>query len=426
MNARIVALCALCEVDEGVNLKDAIGKIFEKDELRDDDRSLANELAFGTLRHREEIDMIVREAYNGDFMSLDNRLKNVLRIAVYQYLFLDRIPIYAIVNEAVNLGRSMKERGLINAILRGIIRNKRVQALRIPRAWVFRQLMDAYPVEGEKIIESFKIRPTPYIRINILKNSVEQAEARLQAIGLDYREANWFREFKAVSRLGTIINNPIMKHGFISIHDEAQGLICHLVDPKPGERVVDLCAAPGSKATYLAELMSNKGEIIAVEVNDTRMKMVVENTLRLGITIIRTVIADGRRYFVEGMDKVLVDAPCSNSGVVAKRPEVKERVNPKVIKRLNRLQFDLLDNAARFLNVGGSLIYSTCSILPQENENLVALFLETHRNFELEPAEKFTELGNKFLKILPGDYYTDGIFAARMKKVRQSQDPTFP
>ncbi|MBN2620119.1 16S rRNA (cytosine(967)-C(5))-methyltransferase RsmB [candidate division WOR-3 bacterium] len=426
MNARIAALNALCDVDEGINLKDALGKIFEKDELRDDDRSLANELAFGTLRHCDEIDQIIREAYNGDYSSFDSQLRNVLRIAVYQYLFLDRIPIYAIVNEAVNLGRSMKERGLINAILRGIIRNKRVQALRVPRAWVFRELMDAYPVDGEKIIESFKIRPTPYIRINVLKNSIEQAEARLQAMGMEYQEANWFREFKAVSRLGTIINNPIMKHGFISIHDEAQGLICHLVDPKPGERIVDLCAAPGSKSTYLAELMGNNGEIIAVEVNDTRMRMVVENTFRLGITILRTVIADGRRFCVEGMDKVLIDAPCSNSGVVAKRPEVKERVNPKVIKRLNRLQFDLLDNAARFLNIGGSLIYSTCSILPQENEHLVTLFLETHENFKLEPAKDFVPLGEQYLKVLPGDFYTDGIFAARMKKTRQSPNRSFP
>jgi len=426
MTARIAALNALCEVDEGINLKDALGKIFEKDELCDDDRSLANELAFGTLRHRDEIDQIIREAYNGDYLALDSLLKNVLRIAVYQYLFLDRIPIYAIVNEAVNLGRSMKERGLINAILRGIIRNKRVQALRIPRAWIFRQLMDAYPVDGEKIIESFKIRPTPYIRINTLKNSVQQAEARLKAMGLDFNEANWFPEFKAVSRLGTIINNPIMKHGFISIHDEAQGLICHLVDPKPGERIVDLCAAPGSKTTYMAELMHNTGEIIAVEVNDTRMRMVIENALRLGITIMRTVIADGRRYRVDGMDKILVDAPCSNSGVIAKRPEVKERVNPKVIKRLNRLQFDLLDNADQFLRVGGSLIYSTCSILPQENENLIALFLETHENFELEPANDYTPIGEQFLKILPGDFYTDGIFAARMKKTKDRSDRPFP
>lgn len=426
MNARIAALNALCEVDEGVNLKDALGKIFEKDELRDDDRSLANEIAFGTLRHCDEIDQIIRETYNGDYLSFDSQLRNILRIAVYQYLFLDRIPIYAIVNEAVNLGRSMKERGLINAILRGIIRNKRVQALRIPRAWVFRELMDAYPVDGEKIIESFKIRPTPYIRINVLKNSVEQAEVRLKAMGMEYHEANWFREFKAVSRLGTIINNPIMKHGFISIHDEAQGLVCRLVDPKPGERIVDLCAAPGSKATYLAELMGNNGEIIAVEVNDTRMRMVVENTLRLGITMLRTVIADGRRFSIEGMDKVLIDAPCSNSGVVAKRPEVKERVNPKVIKRLNRLQFDLLDNAARFLNVGGSLIYSTCSILPQENEHLVTLFLETHENFELEPAKDFLPLGEEYLKVLPGDFYTDGVFAARMKKKKQSSNRSFP
>lgn len=419
MNARIAALVALCKVDEGVNLKDALGEIFEKDELRDDDRSLANELAFGTLRHREEIDQIVREAYDADFSALDVILKNILRVAVYQYLFLDRIPIYAIVNEAVNMGRSIKERGLINAVLRGIIRNKKVQSLRIPRAWVFKQIIDAYPVDGEKIIDSFKIRPTPYIRVNLLKNTVAEAEMKMKALGIDTSEANWFSEFKSVQRLGVIINSSIMKQGFISIHDEAQGLVCHLVQPQPGEKIVDLCAAPGSKTTYVAELMNNKGMVIAVEVSDTRMKMVVENVERLGITIVRPVLADGRVFSIEGVDKVLVDAPCSNAGVVAKRPEVKERVNQKVIRRLAKLQYDLLDNAAKFLKVGGSLIYSTCSILPQENEEVVEIFLTTHPNFMLEPARDFTPVGNNYLKVLPGEYHTDGVFAARLKKTAE-------
>ncbi len=416
MTAREAALSALCEVEEGKNIKDALAAIFEKNELKDEDRQLANELAFGTLRHREEIDQIVRETLTGDFFSLDSTLKNVLRIAVYQYLFFDRIPIYAIVNEAVNFGRSIKEKGLINAVLRGVIRNKRVQVLREPRAWVFRKIMDAYQVEGEKIIDCFKIRPTPYIRINLLKNSVEEAKERLRLSGLEYRPANWFSEFKSVDHLSLIINSPLMKQGYISIHDEAQGLVCHLVDPKPGEKVVDLCSAPGSKATYMAELMNNEGMIVAVEISNERLKLVVENAARLGISIIKPVIADGRYYKLEDVDKVLVDAPCTNAGVIAKRPEVKDRVNKKVVMRLAKLQYDLLMNAATFLKKGGSLIYSTCSILPDENEDVIALFLKDNPNFEIEQAKKFTPQGDEFLKVLPCDYNTDGVFAARLKK----------
>jgi 16S rRNA (cytosine967-C5)-methyltransferase len=418
MNARETALHALCEVEEGKNLKDALAKIFENEEIIDEDRSLANELAFGTLRHRDDIDQIIRESFNGDFNSCDQILKNVLRIAVYQYLFLDRIPIYAIVNEAANFGRTIKETGLINAVLRGIIRNKRVQALREPRAWIFRKIIDAYPVEGEKIIESFKIRPTPYIRINTLKINVGDAEKMLREIGLEYKEANWFSEFKSVNHLGNIINNPVMKQGYVSIHDEAQGLVCHLVAPKPGEKIVDLCSAPGSKTTYMAELMRNQGMITAVEVNGGRMKLVAENTLRLAVTIARTVLADGRNYLISNMDKVLVDAPCTNSGVIGKRPEVKDRVNGKVVRRLAKLQYDLLSRAAQFLNIGGSLIYSTCSILPQENEEVVTAFLADHSNFILEPAKDFVSFGDSYLKVLPGEYHTDGIFAARLKKIK--------
>jgi 16S rRNA (cytosine967-C5)-methyltransferase len=416
MTAREAALNALCEVEEGKNVKEALATIFEQNELKDEDRQLANELAFGTLRHRDEIDTIVRETLTCDFFSLDVTLKNVLRIAVYQYLFFDRIPIYAIVNEAVNFGRNLKEKGLINAVLRGVIRNKRVQILREPRAWVFRKIIDAYQAEGEKIIECFKIRPTPYIRINLLKNSIDEAKERLRLSGLDFSPANWFPEFKSVDHLSLIINSPLMKQGYISIHDEAQGLVCHLVDPKPGEKIVDLCSAPGSKATYLAELMNNEGMIIALEISNERLKLVVDNAFRLGIRTIRPVVADGRYYKLEGVDKVLVDAPCTNAGVIAKRPEVKDRVNKKVVTRLVKLQYDLLVNAASFLRVGGSLIYSTCSILPDENEEVIALFLKDNPNFAIEPAKKFIPQGDQFLKILPCDFNTDGVFAARLKR----------
>ncbi len=416
MTAREAALNALCEVEEGKNVKDALAAIFEHEEMKDEDRQLANELAFGTLRHREEIDQIVRETLMGDFFSLDVTLKNVLRIAVYQYLFFDRIPIYAIVNEAVNFGRSIKEKGLINAVLRGVIRNKRVQVLREPRAWVFRKIMEAYQVEGERIIDCFKIRPTPYIRINLLKNSVDEAKDRLRVNGLQFREANWFSEFKSVDHLSLIINSPLMKQGYISIHDEAQGLVCHLVDAKPGEKIVDLCSAPGSKSTYMAEMMKNEGMIVAVEISNERLKLVVENALRLGIGIITPVVADGRYYALDGVDKVLVDAPCTNAGVIAKRPEVKDRVNKKVVARLAKLQYDLLANAATLLKKGGSLIYSTCSILPDENEDVITQFLKDHPNFAVEPAKTFTPMGDEFLKILPCDHNTDGVFAARLKK----------
>jgi 16S rRNA (cytosine967-C5)-methyltransferase len=416
MNAREASLSALCEVDEGINLKDALGKILEKDELNEEDRALANELAFGTLRHREEIDQIVRETYTGDFNGLDLIIKNVLRVAVYQYLFLDRIPVYAVVNEAVNLGRTIKEKSLINAVLRGIIRNRKVQSLREPKVYVLQKIIEAYPVEADKIIDSFKIRPTPFIRINTLKAKIDEVEEKLRDIGLEFTPANWYNEFKAVNRLGSIINDPVMKNGYISIHDEAQGLICHMVDPKPGETIVDLCSAPGSKSTYLAELMKNTGMIISVEVSTERLNLVIENMNRLGIAIMRPLLADGRHYKVDGVDKVLVDSPCSNSGVIAKRPEVKDRVNAKVIKRLAQLQFDLLDNAATFLKPGGCLIYSTCSILPAENEEVIEQFLKYHPEFLVEPASVFTSINNVYLKVLPGEYNTDGVFAARLRK----------
>ncbi len=418
MNAREAALNALCEVDQGTNLKVALGLIFERDELTDEDRALANEIAFGTLRHREEIDQIIKETFIGDFSAADSILKNILRLAVYQYLFLDRIPVYAVVNEAVNLGRSVKEKSFINAVLRGVIRNKKVQSMREPQVWVLRKILEAYPVEGERIIESFKNRPTPYIRINRLKAKPETIEENLNEMGIEFRPGNWLEDFRKINRLGTLINNSLLKQGFISIHDEAQGMICRLLDPKPGERIVDVCSAPGSKTTYIAELMANQGLILAGEVSSARLKLVVENAERLGLNIIRYLLADGRRYQIKDFDKVLVDAPCTNSGVIAKRPEVKERVNKKVLARLANLQYNLLSNAASFLKIGGSIVYSTCSILPRENEEIIERFLNENKNFELEPASEFIKDTDTYLKILPGFYNTDGVFAARLKRIK--------
>ncbi|MEO0136660.1 MAG: 16S rRNA (cytosine(967)-C(5))-methyltransferase RsmB [candidate division WOR-3 bacterium] len=418
MNAREAALQALCEVDQGTNLKLALGVIFERDELSEEDRALANEIAFGTLRHQEEIDQIIKETFVGDFNAADPVLKNILRLAVYQYLFLDRIPVYAVVNEAVKLGRSLKEKALINAVLRGVIRNKKVQSMREPQVWILRKILEAYPVEGERIIESFKERPTPYIRINRLKANAEIVEQKLKEMGIEFGPANWLEDFRKISRLGNLINNVLLKQGFISIHDEAQGMICRLVDPKPGERIVDLCSAPGSKATYMAELMNNHGLIVAGEVSSARLRLVVENAERLGLGIIKYLLADGRRYCLENFDKVLVDAPCTNSGVIAKRPEVKERVNKKVLARLTNLQYGLLTNAATFLRVGGSIVYSTCSILPRENEEIIERFLNENKNFELEPAKEFVPNADVYLKILPGFHGTDGVFAARLKRIK--------
>ncbi|MEO0141780.1 MAG: 16S rRNA (cytosine(967)-C(5))-methyltransferase RsmB [candidate division WOR-3 bacterium] len=416
MNAREASLNALCEVDEGVNLKLALGKIFERDELSEEDRALANEIAFGTLRHREEIDQIIKSTFIGDFNSTDPVIKNILRVAVYQYLFLDRIPVYAIVNEAVNLGRNVKEKALINAVLRGVIKNKKLQAVREPKVWVLRKIMEAYQVEGERIIESFKNRPVPYIRINALRGN-DSVLKELAESNIELKPGNWLSEFRCVSRLGNLINHPLLRQGFISIQDEAQGLVCRLVDPKPGEKIVDLCAAPGNKTTYLAELMKNQGLIVAVDVSHQRLRLVAENAIRLGIKIINYVLADGRRFYFEGFDKILVDAPCSNSGVIAKRPEVKERVNKRVISRLHNLQCDLLENAAKFLKPKGVLVYSTCSILPKENEEVIRKFLANHKDFELEEARNYLPMADQYLKILPGFYNTDGVFAARLKKI---------
>ncbi len=371
------------------------------------------------MRNRAIIDKIINKYLKGPTSGLSPYLRNILRISVYQYLFLERIPAYAIVNEGVKLAYRQKDKKFINAVLRKIIQQeKKSTPDLLIRNWLTDKIIKIYGEKtGQAILQSFSTRPRFCLRVNRLRTTREEILALLESLGIQANPGHWLDEHIIVDRLGPIRHHSIVKEGLVSIQDEAEGLVAHLLGPKEGETVIDFCAGPGGKAGHLAELMSRTGMVIAFDIDPEQLRLVAENRNRLKHTNIYPVLADSRKVKNLDADRILIDAPCSNLGTVCKRPEIIDRLKPEDFSKLARLQLELLDAAASNLKSGGILIYSTCTIMPAENEEVIKQFLDNH-NFEIEPAHQFLPPGVSqiFLKILPHQFRTDGVFAVRMKK----------
>ncbi len=394
--------------------------MFSQYDIQAQDRALATEIAYGTMRNRKILDAAISKYLRSTKSALPPYHLNVLRISLYQHLYLDKIPAYAIVNEAVKLVFNKKDKGFINAVLRRMLAGEKKDVDRYSiKGWLGRQLVADYgrPTAIE-IVKSFSKRPQFSIRVNRLKTNRETVARAFGQSMIAFEPGRWLEEYLTVRSLSRLRNHAALTSGAISIQDEAEGLVVELLDPAPGELIIDLCAGPGGKTGHIAELVSDQGLIVAVDADPAQLAMIADNQVRLGLNSVRPMLADGRRLADFAADRILVDAPCSNLGSIRKRPEVSDWLKPKDIDRLAALQGQLLESAARNLKPGGVLVYSTCTILAQENEKVIERFLGDH-DFEIEPAQAFLpkELGQKFLKVLPHQFETDGVFAARLRKI---------
>ncbi len=402
------------------------------------DKRLLNELVHGVLRHQTKLDWVLTGFYHGQYSKVTPPVRNALRVALYQLLFLTRIPHHAAVNEAVEFVkrcRGQKLADTMNGLLRNIARN--IENIRFPQAeqdeiqylsvvhshpaWLIRRWHARYGFEEtESLCKANNIRPFITLRPNRLKTDYEGFTSALVEAGLDYRRCLYLDQYVTVRNLPNIRQSRLYQEGWFTIQDESAGLVGALLSPAPGETMIDLCSAPGGKAMHAAELMRNQGRIIAVDRYETRLNLVKQSAERLGVSIIETVEADGQEFEHEPVDKVLIDAPCSGLGVLSKKPDVKWKRDSGDILKLVDLQYNLLENGARLLRPGGILVYSTCTIEPEENELQMYSFLERHPEFGVVHASAFvppaivTQQG--FIATLPNRHRMDGSFAVRLKK----------
>lgn len=439
--ARGLAVKILNRVDRTDAYLDKLLDIeLKNSELSSLDKALLNELVHGVTRWQGRLDWILTGFYRGDFSKSISILKNTLRIALYQILFLDNIPHHASVNEAVEFIKRIqgeKTANLANAVLRNIIRN--LDSIRYPDlgenkieflsvyyshpTWLVKRWLNRYGLEfTQSLLVENNERPKITLRYNKLRITKNEFIEKLKEAQLKFTESKYLDEFIILSNLSNIADWSFFKEGYFSIQDESAGLPCILLDPKPGETIVDLCAAPGGKTTFLSELMNNEGKIYAVDKYEVRIRLLKKNVERLKLSNIEFVEGDGQEIQFENIDKVLIDAPCSGLGVLTKKPDIKWKRDSEDIKKLKPTQLGLLNNAKNFLKKGGVIVYSTCSIEPEENIEIIKQFLEQNPDFELvtEHPQIKKELIDKdgCISTFPNLHKMDGSFAAKLIKTK--------
>ena len=402
------------------------------------DVALATEIVYGTLRWQRYLDWILTAHSRRPLAALDARVRVALRMAAYQLVFLERIPPFAIVNDAVSIARGRKA-GLAeytNAVLRSFARRggrERDQAP--PRdpvdalatrcsfpTWLATRWVERYGVaDAEALMRTLNARPPVTLRVNTLRLTREALAERLAAEDdVTTRPTAHAPDGLVAAHAGEPGAWRAFAEGACVAQDEASILVGRLLEPRPGDTVADVCAAPGTKTTHLAQLMENRGRVIAMDPQRARLTRVDEAAARLGISIIETVAGtaqDTAGARTGTCDAILVDAPCSNLGVLRRNPEVKWRRRPEELAPAAKGQCEILAAAATMLKPGGRLVYATCSLEPEENDRVVEAFLTAHPEFRVDtPAAFPVALDGGVLRLRPDRLDTDGFTAVRLRR----------
>lgn len=404
------------------------------------EQKLATHLVYGVLRTRGYLDWIIRTIYRGDFNSLDIPIINIIRTGLYQLLYTNRIPPSAAVNEAVNLAKVCKPAGaaLVNAILRNFLRRREglvypslkedpeeyLVVMHSHPRWLVRRWLEVFGREKTLAlcVANNEIPPAT-LRVNSLKVTREAAALELQQEGLEVGQTTFSAAGLVIARgAASLRATQSFQQGHVLRQDEASQLISQLLEPRPGELNLDLCAGQGLKATHLAEIMGNKGKVFALDNNVGKLAALRGLAARQGIGIIETWEGDATTDLGSAwhnkFDRILVDAPCSGLGTVRRNPEIKWRCQMRHLQAASILQKKILHNAATYLRRGGTMIYSVCTIMPEENEEVLEDFLSRHSDFCLAPVQDGRWPGmdapGGFMRTGMEGQEMDGFFAAVM------------
>jgi 16S rRNA (cytosine967-C5)-methyltransferase len=404
------------------------------------DRAFTTELVYGTIRWLLYLDWILRENYTADWSKMPSILHRILEVGLYQILFLDRVPAFAAINESVNIAKEVMGwhwSGVVNGMLRNInkktgkhifpsLKEDPVRAISVQYShpeWLVSRWIELWGIERTcQLCEADNRRPAIALRVNQLKTDPEQIIMKLDGMKLDAKPSELISIFITVDKGGGVLASPLFEQGYVTVQDVSAGFVGYLLDPKPGETILDMTAAPGGKSTLLAELCQDQCTIYAMDMHKKKLNKLVSNKARLGLNNIFCLRGNGLSLPCTSMDKVLVDAPCSGIGVLNKRAEMRWRRKPEDIPDLVKVQKKLLDSASEIVKTNGILVYSTCTILPEENTEVIDYFLHTHPNFKVENARQFVseEVVSKsgFIETWPDKHGIDGSFAARLKKMK--------
>lgn len=413
---------------KGTFLEESL-EILKNSKIDERDYAFIKEITTGVIRNKTYLDYVIKENSRVKFNRIHKLILSILEMAVYQMYFLDKVPDYSIVDESVNLAKIYGNKGSIsftNGILRSISKKDKVQVKikdsidnlstfyshpRFYTEYFYKNYCEDFT---KKLLKANNEKAPFTIRVNSLKTNKEDLLNKLNELGYKVLETS-FENALNIDNPNGIIDTDLFQEGYFYVQDLGSILVSSFLNPRKDSKVLDLCAAPGGKTSHLSEIMENTGEIIACDKSKGKVKIIKENAKRLGCKNISPIINDARvlnEEFIENFDYVLVDAPCSGTGLYRKKPDIKWNKNIEDIKELSEIQLEILENAKEYLKVNGFLLYSTCSLSKIENEDVIHKFLNKNRNF------KIIKLRDKeILKLFPSVDGSDGFSICLLEKI---------
>ena len=439
-NARELALQTLTDIlIDGAYSNHALSEQIEKNELTVQDKNFMTELVYGTLQHEQLLNFYVTPFFNGKVKAW---VRILIQMTLYQMLFLDSVPEHAAISEAVKIA---KKRGghfngkLVNAILREMTRTplpsldtikdeaERLAVETSHPLWLIKLWSKQFG--WEKTIQMARAnneRVNVTIRVNGVRGTREELKQKLESEGIICEYGNLSQDALVILK-GNVIKTKAFEQGWFYVQDESSMLVARALKPKHHSKVLDTCSAPGGKTTHVAELMRQTGTVYAHDVYEHKIKLIEDNVKRLGLTNVVATLQDAttlnERYESDSFDAVLVDAPCSGLGILRRHPEVKITKQPSDLDEIMMIQKKILNTVAPLVKVGGTLVYSTCTVNRKENDKMVEQFLAQHPEYELDatlvnrlPEVLHEQTKKGMVQLFPGDYQTDGFFIACLKR----------
>lgn len=441
MNAREIAYKVLLDIEKNKNYSNmAINKHFKDVKLSNQDRGLATEIIYGVIENKYYIDYMIDKLSKVKTNKMEIYVKTLLRMGIYQIMFLNSISDYAAVNETVNLAKkkNSKVSGFINGILRNVIRQKEtigeikikddIDYLAVKYSydkWMIRNWMIHFGKDFTKeLLEANGQRPSIYLRTNTLKITRDELIEKLEQQNVKASKVHVVDEAIKVENLKDIENNVLYKEGLFTIQDISSMLVGKVMNPKEKSLVLDVCSAPGGKTTHIATLMKNTGQVVSRDIYEHKLKLIKASSKRLNLTNVDVQEFDGLSLDKDSIGKfdyVLADVPCSGLGIIRRKPEIKYKEKEE-FRDLPPIQKKILENASKYVKKGGTLIYSTCTIQDNENIDVINDFLQKNKNFELAPIDEVkVDLDNQekgYMKIYPNVHEMDGFFISKLIRVR--------
>ncbi|NLI57905.1 MAG: 16S rRNA (cytosine(967)-C(5))-methyltransferase RsmB [Clostridium sp.] len=446
---REMAVKILYDIDKnGAYSNISLGKHLDSRNFKDIDRAFITELVYGILKWKLTIDYIISRFSRVKLKKISPWILNILRIGVYQIIFTDKVPVSAACNESVKLAKRYGHAAsskYVNGVLRNISRDK--ERIKYPDKkdnlseflsvsyshplWMIDEWIKRYGEEfTEELLKNNNQTPHFTIRTNTLKTSKTHLKKILEEEGFEVDYGQYMEEALIIKNPKSLQEMDAFKKGYFQVQDESSMLVASVLNPEPNDFVLDVCSAPGGKTTHLAQLMDNKGTIVARDIHEHKIQLISQAAKRLGIDIIKTEIFDATLFdekLEEKADKVLVDAPCTGLGIIRRKPDIKWTRKKEDKNEIVKLQKKILSTSSKYVRKGGIIVYSTCTIEPEENQYVIEEFLDNNKDFYLEDAwgnlpETIKDLPKVFnekkeyIQLYPNKHGVDGFFIAKLKK----------